>query len=982
MMEIEKVLKAFSTYRVWMWEIAGAVAVFAVLVYLCRRVVPGRYRYLQRRLPSTVLWGAAAIAVIWFAWEKDIAGKLLRGLGISQTGVPLLHRAGEFLYERAVGMPVNAVLVLFFAFYLLFRAGWISVRRWRQKKRPQTLRKDWTDAYVYSGEALCYVLRPEFVQMRDFYQYLFLSEAVIFGMAKCAAERIAGFEPLFVMAVAICLYTWERFAYYCGRTLEERRECCLGEKDGAKLAQDILEEQKGRRGILYVGEDGEDNAAGAAPDTELEERILAILCSGDYKKRCMGYEWHQMLRNAGAVHTELMEAALLLAERRSVCFPHIFYQDLGPYLFPFIRLELLEGKKLLVVSAVQEGGETLKSWMADELSRRCCTPLFWVAGCGREIGEADIGIVQAGRMEEAVEVYDKNGFFRQVSAVLLINPSGLFPAISIFAVQLLSRLPSGDEKPCYIACDRRGLGMTDWLSRICKTEFISVSSVRASGKGCNVVADMDAFQPGEAVAYVQGREGKERGEGVFPARMRWYGSRFIPVYDAGKPGKGHAFAGEAEPAAEYFADGGGSAAQEYSLCIAEDVGYNVSETLSLYRTRGYGVSLVTVCAPHYMLRDFMISRLRGGEEQRICRILPEHVCSERNLAIAAAHRLIGGGMEWEELENLCGYYGIDVRKGNAWLLGRLNDVYTRGFGLKEVWIAKDLAAQGECTQRVVISSETGRQQMIRWYQENFLTAEMEREDTKEALDVQEAAIGGHIFQYYLPGQLAVLGGRYYRIGEMLFRDGRRKVKLQRVSDDFSRPVYYRQVRRLSLVQEPSFPAECVWQHRDSCVEIRRARISVRTEGYLCSERLNDVRHAKHRRISDIPERVYQRKTYLRIFTEDQDSMWIGILLRECFYTFFPDCWQLLSVAVGEKWMQEELVGHMDILEDAGEKGAVYVIEDSPVDLGILEAIGRRFDTLMSIMHEYVEWGNMDGRDKVREYFGDELLGKLRLAGMK
>lgn len=986
-MEIEKVLKALSTYRIWIGESVGAVAVFAVLVYLCRRVVPGRYRYLQRRLPLAVLWGATAIAMLWFVWEKDIAGRLMREMGISQAGAPLLQNAGNFLYEKAVNMPVNAALVLFFTCYLLFKAGWIFVRRWMQKKKPRTLRRDWTDAYVYSGEVSCYVLKPEIVQMRDFYQYLFLAEGAAFGMAKCAVERIAGFEPLFVMTVAICLYTWERFAYYCGRTLEEYRESGRKEKDYVKLMQDILEEKKGGEGILYAEADGEGGLPDAGRDTELEERILKVLCSEDYRRRCMGYEWHQTL--CGAVHTEFMEAALLLADRRSVYFPHLFYQDLGPYLFPFFRLELLEGKKLLVISAVQEEGERLRRWMADELSKRCCMPRFWVAGNEGSIGEADIGIIPAGCIEEAAEAYDNRGFFRQVSAVFLISPSGLFSANPHLAVQLLSRLSSGEEKPCYIVCDRRGIGMGDWLSLICRTEFTEAGAVRNTGTGCRLVVDMDvqriqdSFMTDKAGVYVPGQSGeKSGGEEPFPSRMRWYGSRFTPVYDMGRLRDRHAPAGETGFMADYYADGGGDAAQEYSLCIAEDSGYNVSETLFLYRTRGYGASLVTVFAPHYMLREFMLFYLREGKAQKVCRLMPGHVSSERNLAIAAAHRLIGGGMDWEELKVLCGYCGIDTQRERAWILGRLNDVYTESFGLDEVWLAGDLAAQGERSQRLVISSEAGRQQMLCWYQENILTVKMEREDMVENLDIPEVFMGGHIFQYYLPGQLAVLGGRYYRVREMYVKDSRRTVRLQRMSDAFGRTQYYRQVRRLSLEEDLSFPAQCVQQHQESCVELRRAQISVCTDGYLCSEKLYDVRHAEQRQISGIPKRVYRKKAYLRIFTRDQDSMWIGILLKECFYTLFPDCWQLLSVAVGERWMQEELAGHMDVVEAGGEKGAVYIIEDSPADLGLLEAIGHRFDTLMSVLHEYVEWANMDGRDEAREYFGDELLGKLRLAGMK
>lgn len=110
-------------------------------------------------------------------------------------------------------------------------------------------------------------------------------------------------------------------------------------------------------------------------------------------------------------------------------------------------------------------------------------------------------------------------------------------------------------------------------------------------------------------------------------------------------------------------------------------------------------------------------------------------------------------------------------------------------------------------------------------------------------------------------------------------------------------------------------------------------------------------------------------------------MWVGLLLKEMLYTFFPQCWQLFSVAVGEKWRKEEMAGRLDCItgiEIEKESYPVfYVIEDSPIDIGLVEAVGGKFETILALINQYVDWGNKEGQGEVREYFGDEILKGIR-----
>jgi len=153
------------------------------------------------------------------------------------------------------------------------------------------------------------------------------------------------------------------------------------------------------------------------------------------------------------------------------------------------------------------------------------------------------------------------------------------------------------------------------------------------------------------------------------------------------------------------------------------------------------------------------------------------------------------------------------------------------------------------------------------------------------------------------------------------------------------------------------------------VELCYAEIGVRVEEYLCSRKFFELDHADRFSVSDIPERNYRNKGFLKISVKKQDWMRMGVLLREIFYTLFPQCWQLLSVAVDGRWMRDELKGRVDALHFLGQDGnfsegrneeAIYIIEDSPMDLGLLEAVGNRMERLFAFMNQYVEWAENNG----------------------
>lgn len=1021
-MEIERLLQTIKAYTGYVGEITALVLFFYGLVCFHNKVLPKKYKYLQKKLASAVVWAAVSVAVVWLAWKKNIPDIIMEWFGISETEVPLIQGLWNFFYEKSMRFSVNMILGICVAVYMLWKMIRIltlkkSAEKERQESQEDTAQEQEknmvssilhkiseeinTDAYQYDGAASVYVLKQEFVQVRTFYQYLFIAESLLFGVVKCIIENTERFEEVFVMVIALFLYTWEKYDYYNGYTLEEYKKLYGQEKDYAEIGRELLKQAADALKTILVKEETEENSAEQVfPDegqqesaSEAEKRILEIQCSENYRERCMGYYWYQTLAAKENIHIDLLEAALKLAGHQSVYFSSPFYHDLGPYIFPFLNLELLENKKILIISGTQDKEEQLKNWMISGLQSKYGKIVFWkVENMQEEINTADIGIVSLRHMNEIMIDNDSYGFWKKVSVVILLEPSCFVLSHPVMVSQLLSKLQISREKLTYIVCDRNGEGMVDWLSHTLKEELIAVNAVFSQEKNFHLVADMDSeLSLGEfpykniciagqwELSALLGRPPLER--------VQWYGNRMIPIWDIADEIKRYSeyFKGIAGSVFEFYEDGNESAKRECACSVTEDAVYNLGEMLRQYAARGYRMSFTVVCSPHYMLRNFMVSHMK----QMIHQLIPEFICSERNMAIAAGYELVKGNKEWADLKKILQYYGADTEEKLSCILKRLNVIYDEVLGLDKMWVAEDCFHKEEPGQeksrRIMVSTEEGRQQFSRWYDENMNAVLYQNESMSESERYLEAVAGGHVYQYYLPGQFLTVEGKYYRIDEILSGKGRRIMKLKRASDSYKYRRYYRQIRKYCL-KEDTLPERSFMQREGICAALGHAEISVQTEGYLCSRRFFDLEKADKVPVYDIPARIYKKKAFLKISTPNPKiCMQTGVLLKEMLYTLFPYCWQLLSVAVDKGWEQNGIDRRLDALTwleqdknpaESAKENMIYIIEDSPMDLGLLEAIGNQFEMILRLMHQYAEWGRNEGKEDVREYFGDELLEKM------
>ena len=125
-----------------------------------------------------------------------------------------------------------------------------------------------------------------------------------------------------------------------------------------------------------------------------------------------------------------------------------------------------------------------------------------------------------------------------------------------------------------------------------------------------------------------------------------------------------------------------------------------------------------------------------------------------------------GSIEICEFKKILFYYGYVVESSIEKILCELNQFYEEGLGiaslsLRQVYEKKE--EENWAYGRILVISEEGRNNFLDWYNENIAVVRYYSETTKNKSKYLDAVAGGHIYQFYLPGQYIIVEGKYYKI---------------------------------------------------------------------------------------------------------------------------------------------------------------------------------------------------------------------------
>jgi hypothetical protein len=232
----------------------------------------------------------------------------------------------------------------------------------------------------------------------------------------------------------------------------------------------------------------------------------------------------------------------------------------------------------------------------------------------------------------------------------------------------------------------------------------------------------------------------------------------------------------------------------------------------------------------------------------------------------------------------------------------------------------------------------------------------------ELPDGQRVIVGSRlydlVYQTWLPNQFVTFEGKYYQIVSITLAGG---VVMRRASDHFSGRVYYRQLRSYSVVPVADLVASDETHAMGSIrVTCERADINVCTHGYLVLDDYADVAHARTQATDCVPDRSYHNKEFLRLKlagASEAVTRTVAIVMSELFATLFPRDHQYLSVlSTAAQGLPEGILCSMTNVDDAPfECDEILVVEDSPIDIGLRQAVERNMTRILETVFEYLDW---------------------------
>lgn len=779
--------------------------------------------------------------------------------------------------------------------------------------------------------------------------------------------------PCCVMAVMI-----EFFNYIDGQTKQEYEHSIYGDEADARKVRnyyklrDVLEKLfpepllSAQTGYEYAQKETPVDLLNQLKDEEdINSRIVAEFFNAEDRYK--------------TVDVDSVQATLDMLNRRNVIFLNPFYHDLSVYVALPLMASLLNGKKCAVICGRNNEAEDVIEWLQDTIKDYSHIRAMWrVNMLGEQSIDCEVGVLTF------TQIYDKNvinanhDFFGLVDFVILLEPSLMLNTGQVALNIIAGEMQTDQRKPVYCICDRAADGLVDTMSHLLRDEITDVVAMPVPRCRYTTMlwnADSDYHRQS-----LFDRQTRFLGNGMELAavavknqipKVTWYSENKAPVKDirwiAGKNYATICRYMNLPTQQKNLFDKIGFNSNIWSrknsdeeFVIVEDEFYNMFAMMRTFMNRGKQQSFVNVMSENYLLRDYMRNnrQMFVSDPNAIPSLVPDYAKTERNTILKLVILMSMRQVTDEEVSKELHLIGIDS-EDNFEVLARLLKKYSYAddsiFCVKAIKTAID---EFTTTSMNVYSIDT--ETFNTTFADTLKHAYYILEDEKDNEGYLDAKLFSHVSQTILPGQFVTYDGKYYMVKHMSPQSG---VVLRRASDQYSSRKYYRQIRRYFFDSEEN---EIISSRTYGDVEITefRADFHVDTTGYLDMKDSADLRNAKVVDLSADPTvgyyaRKYHNKSMLRISMPGSDTKiryTICMLLSEMFRTIYPSGWQYITAT---SRCPEDVDGMLNYLvyplEGEYDDQYIYIIEDSDIDLGLLDSVSKNLMQLLEIVADFVEW---------------------------
>lgn len=418
---------------------------------------------------------------------------------------------------------------------------------------------------------------------------------------------------------------------------------------------------------------------------------------------------------------------------------------------------------------------------------------------------------------------------------------------------------------------------------------------------------------------------------------------------------------------------------DFAFLLIRDNNYNLVDALNLWKGTGKKASFVHVVCPPYLIRDYLANQLEF------------YMSTNRNVS-PLAPRLSGSpwSVAYSLLERLC-HFHINEEEVVSYLkraqVGSYRSVvegihllFTRAFGplidyryniesMERLFFDRSKKDFVEMTQyRIPYSAKE------KILPKGFRFIEI-RHNNKTISEIFE----GHIYQQYLPGQSHSFNGELFKIDKVDLEHGSVEVSFQPIFEK----AYYRpqnEYRISEMENEHYFGNKNIsFEKFELSMSAIHAKIEIQTSGYFELNQLLNLKsmkvHSFHE--EEVVDRVYENGHLLciqirskegKIERATQIEYTLAFLLNELFLSLFPDTHHFVKACalLGDSFFDENeplsrklqlITPNLHLEETNVSEGEItlYIIEDSPVHLGILEAIRDNWEKIFDILNDYLFW---------------------------
>ena len=976
---------------------AAPVLAFVLLGLFSVRVnlkKPVRSRQFLMPAAALILCAAAAIAVSRL--YNGIRVRVEPLIDLVMRLVPALSRLNIPYY---VFILANILLL---AAYLIVKRILISVMKGVFRSGNGLYEGVVGPFYEHDETDGNWYVRRERSQLRGLFRTLFYAALLICTAVMVLSALVyagGGMSAVFFPVFGLIL-VGELFFFLDGSTKTEEKSRVSAEEDEAVKLVNYAAMRQVLKKVFPDKLSADSTRANESRPTEPVEQLLDRICaSDDPAVENYGLFMRGVYEREHGLDVNYLYSGLDLLTGSSVLFNDPFYYDYVPYIFYPMNRALLQNKKVLVILGRTGTEEDIIQWLRTGLVSVNSTPDLWKTAVLTDGMQElpDVGILTRSSVHDQ-RLHEKcTPFFEQTAMAVIIEPSKLLVTAQIGLNGVAKRMRRREGAPVvWCGIDKNCDGLVDALSHAVLTNITEVTATeRSSGVSSYMLWDADRDRMQHRLLPNISRYlgfGTELSFAALKNQIEtaaWYGGEAFPVADVHWIAKQYYYdlLTYAElPATQQTVDERFRTSHDLwnapvtknAYITVEDEDHNMFEMRRVFSTRTTSQGFVNILSDEYLLKDYMAENadIFETDPKAIPAIVADYVRSDRNLALRLILMMSGGAVRKEDLIQELALAGVDTDDPVTafWSLvcrcvnpvgrpvsGELT--LTDGRGTERTFTADVIRFREkydvDCG-RVLTLYYIDDENFIRVFVSSLQNADCITEDEKGEVHFLGTELRGHIFQKYLPGQFFTMEGKYY---EMVGVTPGGKMLVRRAADHIDGRVSYRQVRRyhISGMQDSTRMGDV----RDIAgMKVTRANadITVETPAYWRMDRHNDFAHAKKVQINGIPTRTYHNKQVLRLQLPGEGLTkeilyTVTVLFNEVFRTIFAGSQPYITAVMpGSEAMAEDqpltctLTGDMDLGENA-----IYLIEDSQLDLGLLVSAERCLGRIFEIVCDYLDW---------------------------